>query len=252
MTKTLMALEIRRTAFTPLFWLMAGLLQVIAGWLFIDALERFLQLQLLAQTPEQMPSLSHFMMSRYLAPLALIHMLVSPLLCMRGIARGANDVSIQLLFTASMSNTQIALGKYFALFFLQVALLLPALLMLLSLVWITDVDVWLFVVASAMMVLFIAHCVGIGFLCACTAVTPITSAFMAMTVMLMLWLVGNSPTDMTQNLTMLAYISPSMHLVQGLQGIIDSRDWLFFLLTIGLMLLLSIERVQYLRGRGLQ
>jgi ABC-2 type transport system permease protein len=83
MIRAIAGRELRSLFFSPLAWLLLGLMQFILAWLFLIQVEEFMQLQPQLATLETAPGVTDLVVMPLLDSAALILMLVTPLISMR-------------------------------------------------------------------------------------------------------------------------------------------------------------------------
>ncbi len=125
--------ELRSLFFSPLAWILIGVMQFILAWLFLIQLEEFLKIQPQLATLESAPGVTDLVVAPLLESAAVILMLLTPLLSMRLISEEFRSGTIDLLLSAPISMLRILLGKYLALLAIYGAILLLIALMPLSL-----------------------------------------------------------------------------------------------------------------------
>ena len=109
---------------SPFAWLAAGLLQLLFGWLFLSAVERFMEnqtaaTQVISQSVSQSVSqagssagLSSYLIVHFLAPVSIVFMVATPLLCMHLIAGDKQSNRFNFLLSLPVSAQQIVVGKF--------------------------------------------------------------------------------------------------------------------------------------------
>lgn len=247
MTRTIAAQELRLMFRSPLAWVIAALMQVVFAWLFLSALEQFVTTQAqLANRPDG-PGVTAFIIARFVAPAAIIMLLISPLLCMRTLAEEQRNGTLVLLRAAPVSMTSIVLGKFLGVFLLQWGLISLAFLMPLSLRFFTSPDLGSLFTAWLGVSLFAAACTALSLYFSAITRQPLIAAFSAFAALLFLWLLGTGSFSSETASAILHGLSMPRHLNSFFRGMLDTRDLVYFGLFILLFLSLAVIKLDSLR-----
>ena len=247
MITTITKHELRLMFRSPLAWIIAGMMQLVFAWLFLSALEQFVTAQAqLASRPEA-PGVTAFIVARYVAPAAIIMLLISPLLCMRTLAEEQRSGTLVLLRAAPVSMTSIVLGKFLGVFALQWALVTLAFAMPLSLGFFTTPDIGNLFTAWLGISLFAAACTALSLYFSAITRQPLVAAFSAFAALLFLWLLGTGSFSSETASAVLHGLSMPRHLNSFFRGMLDTRDIIYFALFIFLFLSLAIIKLDSLR-----
>ncbi len=247
MIRTIAAQELRLLFRSPLAWIIAGLMQIIFAWLFLSALEQYLALQPKLALRESASGVSAFIVNQYMAPAAIIMLLISPLLSMRTLAEESRSGSIILLRAAPITTASIVLGKFAGVFSLQLLLLTLAFLMPLSLILFTALDLGSLIAAFMGLILFSAACTAISLYFSSLTAQPIIAAFSAFAALFFLWMLGTGSYSSESLSQILHNLSLPRHLNSFFRGLLDSRDLIYYALIITLFLSLTTLRLDALR-----
>ncbi|MCB1757577.1 MAG: ABC transporter permease [Gammaproteobacteria bacterium] len=247
MIATIAAQELRLLFRSPLAWIIAAVMQLVFAWLFLAALEEYLTLQPKLALRESAPGLTAFLIGKYLAPAAIVMLLISPLLSMRTLAEENRSGSLILLRAAPVNVSSIVLGKFLGVFGLQFILLLLALLMPLSLLFFTSPDLGSLLSAFAGLVFFSAACTAASLYFSSLTRQPMVAAFSGFATLLFLWLLGSGSYSSESTSLVLHNLSLPWHLNSFLQGLLDTRDIIYYLLFIALFLALTTIKLDSLR-----
>ncbi|MDO6460524.1 ABC transporter permease subunit [Granulosicoccaceae sp. 1_MG-2023] len=247
MIGTIAAQELRLMFRSPLAWVIAAVMQLVFAWLFLSALEQFVTSQAkLASLPDA-PGVTAFVIARYVAPAAIIMLLISPLLCMRTLAEEQRSGTLVLLRAAPVSMTHIVLGKFLGIFLLQWAMLSLAFAMPLSLAFFTSPDAGSLFTAWLGISLFAAACTALSLYFSAITRQPLIAAFAAFAALLFLWLLGTGSFSSETASAILHGLSMPRHLNSFFRGLLDTRDLLYFALFITLFLSLAVIKLDSLR-----
>lgn len=241
MSKVIAMHELRVLLRSPFAWIAAALLQLVFSWLFLAAVEQFSLLTASAQNT-QTNGLSSYLIVHFLAPASIVMMLATPLLCMNLIAAERQSGRYALLASSPVSATEIITGKFYGALIFQLAIIALSALMISILSLYTALDTGYLLSAILGLTLFVTAATALSLFYSTLTLKPVLAAFLSFTTLLLLWLAAASGGS-------LAAISPSAHLTSFMQGIIDSRDIIYFLCSTGVLLCLSIWKLDSLQNK---
>lgn len=232
---------------SPAGWVAAGGLALLYAWLFLLAVEGYLQ------NPQASGGgLTAHLLAEYLAPASGLLLLVTPLFSMRLVAGELASGSFRLLQSAPLSMAAVAGGKLLGLLALQallvlIALSLPALLAVIS---DTPLDWGALAAAGLGLLLFGGACGACGLYFSCLSRQPAVAALGSLGTLLLLWLLDGAANAGAGGGELLRLLSPPAHLRSFLRGLLDSADIAYFLLFIGFFWALAARRLDNLRLLG--
>ena len=247
MIKTIATHELKLLFRSPLAWTIAAVMQIVFAWMFLTSLEEFLALQPKLALREGAPGVTAFLVGKYMAPAAIVMLLISPLLSMRTLAEEHRSGTYLLLRAAPVSILSIVLGKFLGVYGLQFLLLILAFLMPMSLIFFVSLDLGTLVAAFLGLALFTAACTAISLYFSAITQQPIIAAFSAFAALLFLWLLGTGSYSSELSSAILLNLSMPWHLNSFFKGLLDSRDFIYYLLFIGLFLALTTIKLDSLR-----
>ncbi len=246
MIKLIALRELKSLFLSPLAWAILAVTQIILCYQFLAQLESYLQFQARLSVLQDSPGITDLVISPLLAGAAIILLLIVPLLTMRLISEEQRNQTLTLLFSAPVSMTQIIMGKYLGILgFLSILLFMIA-LMPLSLLLGTRIDLGQLFSALLGLFLILASFTAAGLYMSTLTKQPAIAAVSSFGLLLFLWIInwaGNS----TEGESVLSYFSVLNHFEPLLKGIFSSADIIYYLLFIGLFLVLSIRRLERLR-----
>lgn len=243
------ALEIRRLRRGPSVWVVAAMLQIVLGWYCLSALEQYLTLQAKFSLQDGGPGLTTWLLARFSYPSAFALLLAVPALSMQSIAAERREGSLIQLLASPVSATAITLGKYAALATVLSAYVGLALLNLLCIALLAPLDLAAIGVAHLSLLGLTLSAAAIGLLCSSATASPVAAAFSSSAVLLVLWLMGGSEGQLFAGLSTESLSLPS-HLGRGLQGVVHSADFSYFLIVISGSLMFVSRRLANMRLNG--
>ena len=240
--------ELRVLSRSPFAWLAAGLLQLLFGWLFLSAIENYAALQSSAAHVGSTSGLSSFLIVHFMAPISIVFMVATPLLCMHLIAGEKQSNRFNLLLSLPATASQLVMGKFLGAVCFQYFIILSGVLLTVLLASHIDLDGGHLLTATVGLMLFVTTITAITIFYSSLAKRPVFAAFASFVTVAMLWIAAATAATGTA----LQFVSPSAHLHTFMQGLIDSRDISYFLAATGILLTLGIWRFDAQRVRGAQ
>lgn len=235
--------EFKSLFLSPMAWSILAVIQLILSYLFLGRVQLFLlyQSQLLAS--DSAPGLTQIIVSDLLGSAAIILLLVIPLLTMRLVSEERRNRTLNLLFSAPISMSEIVLGKYLGVLFFLILMVIMIALMPLSLLVGGKLDVGLFISSLIGLTLLLAGFAAVGLFMSTLTQYPAVAAISTFGTLLLFWILDWSGQGITGNGSLLAYLSLFNHYKPFLDGIFDSADAIYHLLFITTFLVLSIRRL---------
>ncbi len=176
---------------------------------------------------------------------------VGPILAMRLLAEEQRTGTLELLMTAPVRDSEVAIGKYLATLgflgaILAFSLVYPAVLYIFG-----QPDRGEMIGGYLAMILFGGTAMAIGLFASSLTQNQVISAVVGIVVMLLLYfvdIVAQASSGTTA--TILNYLSAYSHLSSMAQGVIDTRDVIYFLSLIVGALFLTTRSLEARRWRG--
>ncbi|ALG67769.1 ABC transporter permease subunit [Beggiatoa leptomitoformis] len=239
---TIATKELRSLFYSPLAWIVLGVLQVILAFIFATRVEFFLDPSFQAKInhiPDAL-GLTDIIVSYLYVWAGMLFLIVTPLLTMRLLSEERRNKTLALLLSSPISITAIILGKYLGLmgFFLFIFGLIS--LMPLSLLIGGAVDIGQLAMCTLGLFLLTGAFTAIGLYISTLTQHPAIAAIGTFGSLLLLWIIDIIGKETN---TPLSYLSLTRHYQPLLQGIFDTTDIAYYLIVISLFLLLSIWRL---------
>jgi len=238
------ARELRSMFFAPIGWAIMAISQFILAYLFLAQVDNFLHLQSRLVSVPDAPGLTAFVVVPLFSNSAVLLLMIIPLLAQRLVSEEKRAGTLPVLFSAPLSMTEIVLGKYLGIMlFLGILLLLIAAMPLTLLVG-GHLDMGVFGSAFLGLVLLVASFSALGLFVSTLTAQPSLAALGSFGLLMFFWIVdwaGNLRGDEMSGL--FAYFSLLRHYEPLVQGVVDSRDVMYYLLFTVLFLGLSVRRL---------
>lgn len=232
--------ELRRLFKSPLAWVIMAVVQFLLAQLFLKYWEIF-------ETRAAQYSnigMTEIIVTSLFQSTAIILLLVTPFITMRGFSEERRTGTIRLLYSSPVTITQLVLGKYLSILGILLLILFMVALMPLSLGMGTSMDYYQFLAGVLGLSLLISSFVAIGlFISTLTQSTAVaaTGTFGILFVLWILNLAGNSGSE--QVAAVLTYMSLLTHYNNLLDGLFDLSDVIYYLIMTVTFLVLSIWRL---------
>lgn len=244
---TIAAKELRSLFGSPLAWVILAVLNAVIAYIFLLQIDAFNAIQpQLAQLPNA-PGITEIIVAPLFGSVVIVLLMVTPLLAMRLIAEERRQRTLTLLLSAPISMTEIVLGKFLGLFLFLCSVIALTLLMSLSLYAGGKLDLGLIAANLAGIILLAASFTAIGLYISSLTSHPVIAAIGSLGALLGLWVIGMAGSEPGNVLVQISLIK---HFESFNKGLIDSGDVAYFLLCIGLFLVLTVRRLDQDRLRG--
>ena len=226
--------ELRSLFLSPMAWAVLAVVQLIFGYNF------FIDTQTYLRNPDPQ-GVTMAVVSPLFGWAAILLLFVMPLLTMRLVAEERRNQTLSLLFSAPVSMTEIVLGKYAGI--MSYLLIIVALLVVMSLSLLagTALDFGVLLSAVTGLVLLLGTFAAIGLFMSSLTQSPALAAVGTFGVLFSLWLIELATEYLGGGLA--AQLSIISHYVPFLQGVVNTTDVAYYLLFIGMFLVLSIRRL---------
>ena len=240
---TIAVRELRSTFLSPLAWILIGVIQIILGLItsarFEDYIKRIQPQQDKYQIAE---GVTAFLIQPQYIWLAVIMLFATPILTMRIFSDERRNRTLTLLYSAPITMTEIALGKYLGLLALLLIMLATFTIMPLSILFFSRIDFGLLASYLLGTYLFMASIGAIGFYASSLTENPIIAAILAFFVMLLISVTIFLPADSPEKFST-AELSPFVHLLNFNSGSFGSQDLFYFIILVTVFLVLTIHRL---------
>lgn len=239
---------------SPVFYVVAFTFLVISGYFFYTAVAFYnFQSFQAAQNPmmARQMNVSDMIIRPFLMDMSIVLLLVSPLLTMRLYAEERKTGTIELLLTYPVSDTATILAKFLAATTSLLAILvgtLPGILLLGTF----SQPSWPPILCGYLGIFLLGSAfLSLGVFTSSITQNQIIAAVLSFGALLMFWVIG-----WTKNLVgpamgnFVDYLSVIKHFDSFAKGVLDSRDFVYYLLFILLCLFLTLRQMESYRWRG--
>ncbi len=163
-----------------------------------------------------------------------------PAVTMRSFSEEKKTGTIELLLTRPITDMEIILGKWLAALALSCLAILPTIIYVISLSFLGKIDMGSVICAYIGLILLSGIFVGIGIFCSSLTENQIVAFIMSFLVILFFLLIKFALTFLPASMAnVLEYLSVNYHYASISRGVIDSRDIIYYLSGITILLLLT-------------
>jgi ABC-2 type transport system permease protein len=243
MILTIAKREITSMFLSPLAWVILAVIQAILGYMFLAQIENFFLLQPQLSQLENTPGVTDVIVAPIFSLAAIILLMIMPLLTMRTLAEEKKNRTINLLFSAPISITQLVLGKFVGLLFFIIILTGLLMLMPLSLLLGTSLDLGKLLSIFVAMLLLLGSFAAIGLYLSSLTENQTIAAVSTFGALLMLWIIDWVSESVGSGQTVVSYLSLLKHHQPLLEGVFQSSDASYYLLIMLLFLGLTIRQL---------
>jgi ABC-2 type transport system permease protein len=243
--------ELNTMFYSPVAWVVLVIFSIQSSWKFFDSIERFEKSQKIGQHMNNLSQVVFSGFSGLYTEMQNYLYLYVPLLTMGLISREINSGSIKLLLSSPINIKDIVLGKFLAI--ASYCLLFIAILGFLGVAAYFSIDnVDLSFILSGLIGLYLLVCTyaAIGLFMSCLTSYQVVAAISTLVVLAGLNFIGKlwQGVDYVKDITY--FLSISGRANEMIEGLIVSKDVLYFVLVSTLFIGLSIFKLQ--TGRDAQ
>ena len=246
--------ELRSLFLSPIAYVIAGIFALILSWFFLNIIGFYIIISLQAlRIPflEERINMHDLVVRPFFGNMSVVMLFVIPMLTMRSFAEEKKLGTFELIYTSPIRTSEVVLGK-----FLGYALFL---VFLLGLTLAHTIPLFKFgepdpgIIISSYLGIFL---MGIAFISAGIFASSMTenqiiSIIVSFGILLLFWVLGWAKHTMEGGLKdLLAYLSFSDHFQSFSQGVIDTRDIVYYLSFTAVMLFFTHMSLESRRWGG--
>ena len=238
--------ELRSLLFTPLGWAVLAINALTQGLIFYRLIQAY---QAHPVVEGAQAGVSYNIVALLCGSSAYIALLLIPVLTMGLFSAERSRGTWPFWASAPVRDSQLVLGKYFAVLVMIALMLAVSAAMAMSLADSTIIDWGMVLCAWLGAFLTLAAYAAIGTWISALAASPAVAGAVTLFALLLFWLFELLGTTGVQMLDRgVAYLSIFAHLEPFLRGQLNSTDLVYFALAIVLPLVLAGAQVRRLRG----
>jgi len=240
--------EIKSLFASPMGWVILALLQFVLGTFFLIGIDQYFQTMSGVMRAEERVGVTEFVGRSVFGIASFVMLFAVPLLSMRLISEERRQQTLSFLFSAPLSLTEIVLGKFFGLVsFLTIVIALMASMVSTLNLW-SDIDFGFIASNVIGLWLLVASFSALGIYVSSLTQQPVVAGIISFVTLFAL-LIFDHFLASDPNSAM-AYLSLMRHFEPFSRGLLDTRDFAYFLLFIITFLVLTVRRLDADRLRG--
>ncbi|MBW1655145.1 Gldg family protein [Flavobacterium quisquiliarum] len=243
--------ELNTMFYSPVAWVVLVIFSIQSSWKFFNTIERFEKAQKIGQSMDNLSQIIFSGFSGLYTEMQNYLYLYVPLLTMGLVSREINSGSIKLLLSSPIRIKDIVLGKYLAI--AAYCLLFIAILGLqVGIAYFSIENLDLKFAISGLIGLYLLVCTyaAIGLFMSCLTSYQVVAAISTLVVLAGLNFIGKLWQDVEIVKDITYFLSIAGRANEMLEGLIISKDVLYFVLVSSLFIVLSIYKLQ--TGRDAQ
>lgn len=240
--------EIKSLFASPMGWIILALLQFVLGTFFLIGIDQYFQTMSGVMRAEERVGVTEFVGRSVFGIASFVMLFAVPLLSMRLISEERRQQTLSFLFSAPLTLTEIVLGKFFGLVtFLTIVIALMASMVSTLNLW-SDIDFGFIASNVIGLWLLVASFSALGIYVSSLTQQPVVAGIISFVTLFAL-LIFDHFLASDPNSAM-AYLSLMRHFEPFSRGLLDTRDFAYFLLFIITFLVLTVRRLDSDRLRG--
>jgi ABC-2 type transport system permease protein len=244
--------ELKSMFASPMAWLILSVLIFAFATYFINAVTQYFSMMDGSIQSNGRIGVTLFVGQSLFGLASFVMLFVVPLLSMRLIAEERRTQTLTFLLSAPISLTEIVLGKFLGLMTFLMIIITVIIAMLLMLNHWTELDFGYIFSNVLGLVLLVASFSALGLYFSSITAQPVIAGLLSFFALFSLlgldqFLAADSSnplSQMLQNLSLMRHFEPLS------QGIIDSKDIIFFLLFTSIFLIFTLRRLNAERLRA--
>jgi len=238
---------------TPIGYVVLTAFLVITGFIFYGDLVQFVEFAR-SSPPGAEPgsvNVNTQLVVPFFFSVSFVGLFLIPLITMRLIAEERRQGTLELLLTYPLTDFQVVFGKYLAAVALFALMLAGSLWTVGTLFRYGNPDPGPILAGYLGVFLYGSAFIAIGLMLSALTENQIVAAILSFAVFLGLWILQWASTLASGSLaTVLSYVSVVDHFQAMSQGIVDTKDVVFFLSTIAFGLYVALQSVAAQRWSG--
>ncbi len=191
-------------------------------------------------------------MRGFFSPASFFLLLISPVITMRLIAEEQKMGTLELLLTSPVTDLQVVIGKFLAGLAMIAGMLVLTLYYFVLLMWVGSPDLGPVFTGYLGLILLGSAILSVGLLASSFTSNQIVSAVVALGILLMFWLLGNLGTFLNAipwAKDILQYLSLASHYSDLVNGVLDTRDIIYYVSFTVTALFLTVRSLESRRWR---
>lgn len=244
---TLYQAELKYYLRSPVIWLIVAVSAFIAAWSFLLSIELFTTLQVKFAGMSDAPTIVQGIVFPLLSAQSKILIIIVAIVAGLSFSRLSNNNSWSLITSAQMSDWKIIQHKYLAVLFVCLIFILPAIVAILSLMFIVGLQILPVFIALVGLLLLLLWMLALGLLLSSLVNNTGFAILLCIVSFMLLWLLSQSAIDAEWGKNWIQVFTPFYHFKQFTT---DTISWasVFYFLT-GTVLFLWMTKIRLMQKR---
>lgn len=247
--------ELRSFFSTPIAYLVTVIFLVVSGVLFSLILTDYSRYSFEVMRSDRLQleglNIAEGILRPTFRTLSFLMLLMMPLITMKSFSDEKRSGTIELLFTYPLRDSEIVLGKFFATLTLFAAMLGCTFTYILMLLYFKPVPVGDIVSGYLGLLLIGSSFIALGTFISSLTENQIIAATWSFGMIMVFWVIGWLPGDSTMPIADIArYLSIFEHFNDFSNGVIDSRDVIYYLSFTAIFIFLTLRVLESKRWRS--
>lgn len=246
--------EVRSLFLSPVAYVVAAIFFLILAWFFINIVALYVILSLQAiRAPfiAERLNMQEIVVQPFFANISVILLFIIPMITMRTFAEEKRVGTFELIYTSPISTWSMVLGKFFGVSIFVSFLIAMTAVFMIPLFSYGEPDKGAVISAYVGLVLMGLSFVAAGIFASSITESQIISIIVAFGILLLFWVLGWVRGTLEGTLKeVLAYLSFMDHFQNFSRGVLDTRDFVYYLSFTGTLLYLTYSVLESRRWRG--
>jgi ABC-2 type transport system permease protein len=239
---------------SPIFYVVGTIFLILSGYFFYNSVAYFSLISFQAAQNPQMGAqvnLNEMVVKPLFDDMSVILLLIVPLLTMRLLAEEKKNGTIELLLTYPLREVAVVLGKYLATLMVLVILLTITGSYMVMLAGFGKIEWGPVLTGYLGLILLVAGFVSLGLLASALTQNQIIAAVIGFGALLMFWIIGWIGSVAGPGVgKVVHYLSLLDHLEPFSNGVLDSRDLLYYINFSLFFIFLTLRYLDSQKLRG--
>lgn len=241
--------ELKQFFVSPIAYVVMMIFLTLSGYFFYAGMvhfsEQYKYYKSMAQMYKNSDMLQQFNLNQMVIAPALFNMIfiflfIVPLIMMRSFAEERKQKTDELLITSPITSGELIAGKFFGSLMFVLIMISPTILYQVLLFFFSSPELGPVLSGYLGIVLFACAAVSIGLFASSVTENQIIAAVISFVILLFMFIINMvSLSEGSWLMKVISYVSVSTHIRNLLQGVIDTRDLMYFASIIFLFLFLT-------------